>query len=161
MRSQSPPRSRSPADLSHGSSQRAGSSYTSDTLAISTEVLRLNPEFQTGWGIRRTILLALTAPSPSSPSSASEEGAPASSDVAAKQALLSADLPLTIESLKRNPKNYSVWEHRKWLLETMPEADWTAEFGMVNLYLRMDARNCMPNPRQPRRMLCHPWLVYA
>ncbi len=24
----------------------------------------------------------------------------------------------------------------------MPEADWVAEFGMVNLYLKMDARNC-------------------
>jgi len=24
----------------------------------------------------------------------------------------------------------------------MPEADWVAEFGMVNLYLKMDPRNC-------------------
>lgn len=71
------------------------------------------------------------------------------SDAATLQAYLAGDLPLTIEALKRNPKNYSVWEHRKWLLETMPDADWVAEFEMVNLYLKMDPRNCTPPASTP------------
>lgn len=73
------------------------------------------------------------------------------SDPAAKQRQLEADLHLTNLSLKQNPKNYSAWEHRKWVLVTMPDADWNMEMGMVDLYLKKDARNCeSPPPPQPR-----------
>lgn len=63
-------------------------------------------------------------------------------DDAARQHLLEADLQLTNASLKLNPKVYCVWEHRKWVLETMPDADWGFEFKMVEMYLERDARNC-------------------
>lgn len=66
----------------------------------------------------------------------------ACSDSTARQTLLESDLQLTNASLKLNPKNYSVWEHRKWVLETMPDADWGKEMKMVEAYLEMDARNC-------------------
>lgn len=62
--------------------------------------------------------------------------------VEGKQAILERDLDLTNRSLKLNPKNYSVWEHRKWVLETMPDADWSLEIKMVELYLEKDGRNC-------------------
>jgi hypothetical protein len=47
-------------------------------------------------------------------------------------------------SLQQNPKIYCVWEHRKWVLETMPDADWGWEIKMVEMYLEKDARNCTP-----------------
>ncbi|GAA5891157.1 hypothetical protein JCM8208_002520 [Rhodotorula glutinis] len=101
--------------------------YTLDALADTTRLLSLNPEFQTGWGIRRRILLkGLLVNAP---------------DDDARQQLLEADLQLTNASLKLNPKVYCVWEHRKWVLETMPDADWGFEFKMVEMYLEKDARN--------------------
>lgn len=57
--------------------------------------------------------------------------------------LLQADLQLTNEALKGNPKNYSVWEHRKWCLETMGEgADWGREMKICEAFLERDGRNC-------------------
>ncbi|GAA5840690.1 hypothetical protein JCM9279_007404 [Rhodotorula babjevae] len=101
--------------------------YTHDALADTTRLLSLNPEFQTGWGVRRRILLkGLLVNAP---------------DADARQQLLEADLQLTNASLKLNPKVYCVWEHRKWVLETMPDADWGFEFKMVEMYLEKDARN--------------------
>jgi len=61
----------------------------------------------------------------------------------ARQTILSQDLNLTNQSLKLNPKNYSVWEHRKWVLVTMTDADWSMEMKMVELYLEKDGRNCL------------------
>ncbi|GAA5840852.1 hypothetical protein JCM5353_001991 [Sporobolomyces roseus] len=101
--------------------------YTNDTLQLSTNVLALNPEFHTGWAMRRRILVHGLLPLAESNE--------------ARQTILSQDLNLTNQSLKLNPKNYSVWEHRKWVLDTMPDADWSMEMKMVELYLEKDGRN--------------------
>lgn len=69
-------------------------------------------------------------------------GAECDRDTQTQQKYLEEDLQLTNRSLKLNPKNYSVWEHRKWVLETMPDADWGMEMKMVELYLERDGRNC-------------------
>lgn len=58
------------------------------------------------------------------------------------QAILEGDLALTAKCLLRNPKEYAVWEHRKWILKTMPDPDWGYEFKMVQGLLERDARNC-------------------
>lgn len=42
----------------------------------------------------------------------------------------------------RNPKEYAVWNHRKWLLRTMPDPDWQFELKTVEGLLEKDARNC-------------------
>lgn len=42
-----------------------------------------------------------------------------------------------------NPKNYSVWEHRKWVLQEMPKANWDQEMMLVEAYLAKDGRNCV------------------
>ncbi|GAA6003834.1 hypothetical protein JCM10207_006429 [Rhodosporidiobolus poonsookiae] len=104
----------------------AAKDYTQEALDLTTKILSLNPEFQTGWGIRRRILL---------------DGLLKDADAETKQRILENDLQLTNASLKLNPKNYSVWEHRKWVLETMPDADWGVEMKMVELYLEKDGRN--------------------
>lgn len=63
-------------------------------------------------------------------------------DAEARQRRLETDLQLTNVALLRNPKNYSVWEHRKWVLNAMPAADWGAELALVDMYLQKDGRNC-------------------
>ncbi|GAA5876847.1 hypothetical protein JCM16303_006307 [Sporobolomyces ruberrimus] len=101
--------------------------YSNETLQLTTRVLGLNPEFHTGWSMRRrTLLQGLLSRTESTQE---------------KQEILERDLDLTNRSLKLNPKNYSVWEHRKWVLETMPDADWTLEIKMVEMYLEKDGRN--------------------
>ncbi|GAA6011181.1 hypothetical protein JCM11491_006748 [Sporobolomyces phaffii] len=107
--------------------QMRAQDYSDASLQLTTRVLGLNPEYHTGWSMRRTILLQ-------GPLSAADSNA-------AKQAILDHDLDLTNRSLKLNPKNYSVWEHRKWVLETMPDADWAFEIKVVEMYLEKDGRN--------------------
>lgn len=141
--------------------------YTHDALADTTRLLSLNPEFQTGWGVRRRILLkgllvnapCVLLPCRPAPSEVLDAGPeltldPLASrrDDDARQQLLEADLQLTNASLKLNPKVYCVWEHRKWVLETMPDADWGFEFKMVEMYLEKDARNCASRSSSPRSL---------
>ncbi|PRQ74295.1 hypothetical protein AAT19DRAFT_14648 [Rhodotorula toruloides] len=104
----------------------ASKEYTQEALDLTTRLLSLNPEFQTGWGIRRRILLS---------------GLLKDADAETRQRILEGDLHLTMASLQQNPKVYCVWEHRKWVLETMTDADWGWEIKMVEMYLEKDARN--------------------
>ncbi|GAA5837000.1 hypothetical protein JCM3766R1_006501 [Sporobolomyces carnicolor] len=102
--------------------------YSQDSFNLTTKVLEMNPEFHTGWSMRRTILLKNLLPS--------------SNSTEVRQTLLEQDLGLTNRSLRMNPKNYSVWEHRKWVLETMHRAaDWAFEIKMVESFLEKDGRN--------------------
>ena len=108
-------------------------------MAADTSVLELNPEHPAAWNYRRRILLALLADASVCPSAGGSDGG---RDPSMLQSRLSDDLDLTSYSLKRNPKNYAVWEHRKWLLRTMPDPDWAFELKMVEAQLEKDARNC-------------------
>ncbi|KAM0790630.1 hypothetical protein ACM66B_004492 [Microbotryomycetes sp. NB124-2] len=102
--------------------------YSKETLELSARVLLINPEYQTGWSIRRRILLDSVLPSISNEDD--------------KVALLEQDVQLTNQALQYNPKNYSVWEHRKWCLQTMgTRANWKFELKMVEVYLDKDGRN--------------------
>ncbi|SCV71501.1 BQ2448_3089 [Microbotryum intermedium] len=110
--------------------------YSQTTVHLSTKVLQLNPEYQTGWSIRRRVLLRGPLAQASVTSPALILG-----DEATQQTILEADLDLTNSALRQNPKNYSTWEHRKWVLETMPDANWVFEMKMVEAYLEKDGRN--------------------
>lgn len=59
-----------------------------------------------------------------------------------RQLILADELPLTLQALRHNPKIYSVWEHRKWVLQNLPKPQWRHELGLVNKFLEADARNC-------------------
>ncbi|TKA55772.1 hypothetical protein B0A53_02908 [Rhodotorula sp. CCFEE 5036] len=106
--------------------QRNTSDFSSDAFDLTTQILTLNPEFQTAWAFRRRILQFNLA---------------TDADAEARQHRLETDLQLTNVALLRNPKNYSVWEHRKWVLNAMPAADWGAELALVDMYLQKDGRN--------------------
>lgn len=106
--------------------RRNTSDFSSDAFDLTTQILTLNPEFQTAWAFRRRILQFNLA---------------TDADAEARQHRLETDLQLTNVALLRNPKNYSVWEHRKWVLNAMPAADWGAELALVDMYLQKDGRN--------------------
>lgn len=119
-----------------------------EALDGTTRVLQINPEFQTAWSIRRQILLNGILPSlfvrnrPRPPLREKLTLSALDRTPEIQQAKLEEDLQLTNSALRSNPKNYSVWEHRKWVLETMPDADWGMEMKMVEIYLEKDGRNC-------------------
>ena len=76
------------------------------------------------------------------------------SQAAAINTLLSNELDLTTILLKQHPKVYSIWNHRRWCLENVPDgpsesephewkmANWNKELFVVEKILDADARNC-------------------
>jgi len=80
--------------------------------------------------------------------------------------LLNADLAFTFAALKKHPKTYTIWNHRRWCLECIPDVPpsagsdvdaerwrkeaWTQEIFIVEKLLDADARNCAsPLPPLP------------
>lgn len=55
---------------------------------------------------------------------------------------LENEIKLTEQCLLNNPKSYSSWHHRYWVLERHPKPNWDQEFNLITRYLTMDDRNC-------------------
>lgn len=66
---------------------------------------------------------------------------------------LCSDLAFTTTSLKRYPKVYVIWNHRRWCLEHIPDgpdtetdgwkkSTWSQEMMIVEKMLAVDGRNC-------------------
>ncbi|PVU91841.1 hypothetical protein BB561_004191 [Smittium simulii] len=98
---------------------------TEEALVHSTGILDLNPDFNTAWNYRREILLELFK---------------LMSDNE-KQAKLEQELEFINIAIKKNIKSYWMWNHRQWILTTMPSPDWQKEAQLVDLLLHIDATN--------------------
>src|SRR5277367_3336023 len=76
-----------------------------------------------------------------------------------QNAILTDELAMTTSALKKHPKVYWIWNHRRWCLENVPDgpgedgevdangwkqANWTRELQVVERMLDADARNCEP-----------------
>lgn len=147
---------------SSSSLQKTNQAYTEEALDLTSRVLAGNPEYPSGWAFRRRILLrgilkdrlVSVYCTPLSPHRRLfmlwwlgcdliiPSLIPQYRPSAESQAILEGDLALTAKCLTRNPKEYAIWEHRKWVLKTMPDPDWGYEFKMVQALLERDARNC-------------------
>jgi len=121
--------------------RRRAKDYSDKALELTTELLRLNPEFYSIWNYRREIFLKGLFPN-SIPGEANR--------------LLQDDLTFTLGALKEHPKVYWIWTHRRWCLERIPEDDstdegsdplrwqrqtWSHELLVVEKILDRDARN--------------------
>ncbi|KAM9937372.1 hypothetical protein OXX80_003102 [Metschnikowia pulcherrima] len=101
--------------------------FTKEALQDTTVLLDLNPEFNAVWNYRRSIFNHLLA-----------------GNVLDRCEALNTDLLLAMEMMKRFPKCYWIWNHRRWCLETLDEtknADWNRELAIVSKVLMMDSRN--------------------
>ena len=78
-------------------------------------MLRVNPDVQTVWNMRREGL---------SESWSAEE-----------------ELALSAEGIRKNPKSYGAWHHRVWVLGQRAEVDLHHELELCGQLLRQDARN--------------------
>lgn len=61
-------------------------------------------------------------------------------NVLTKAALAPSELKLTIVALEKNPKSYSAWHHRGWVV-TFCDVSLQSEIELCNLYLSKDLRN--------------------
>lgn len=103
-------------------------------LKISEEILSNNGDIQTLWNLRKNTLEHVEKEK--------------SEDEMIK--LLSNEMTLTDVALKKNPKSYSCWHHRRWCLlkaealklnTKLAQLTFENEMKLCNVYLDLDARN--------------------
>ncbi|KAF5282729.1 hypothetical protein FQR65_LT02726 [Abscondita terminalis] len=108
---------------------RKPDTYDPESFAICSQLLVVNPDIYTLWNYRKeVVLIEIIA------NSNTEETEKLSS-------FLENEMRLTEQCLLANPKSYSSWHHRYWILEHHPEANWKKEFDLCTKYLLMDDRN--------------------
>lgn len=107
-----------------------------DTFQLTTQLLRLNPEYYTIWNNRRHCLFAY--------------GVKADQDQRSHDTLaIRSELEFTIPLLIEFPKCYWIWHHRLWTLQqaikrldkTTACTIWKEELGLVSKMLTKDQRN--------------------
>ncbi|XP_033626291.1 geranylgeranyl transferase type-2 subunit alpha-like [Asterias rubens] len=105
--------------------KRKNGEFDEEALEFTNQLLSANPDYYSLWNYRREIFLELTKTSPSE-------------DL---QSRYSKELSFLESCLMVNPKSYGAWHHRCWVMEHMPEPDWSREVSLCNKYLEYDERN--------------------
>ncbi|XP_072755996.1 geranylgeranyl transferase type-2 subunit alpha [Anoplolepis gracilipes] len=97
--------------------------WDDELLLITKRMLLNNSDIYTLWNIRREVFQNNKW-----------------SDEDYKQ-LLENEMSLTENCLRENPKSYSVWHQRCWVMEQMSDPDWKKELSLCAKCLNIDERN--------------------
>lgn len=100
--------------------------WDDDLLAVTERILSVNPDYYSVWNFRKRFILQTTK---------------SMDDNKVIHGMYAKDIHFTTACLKRQPKSYWVWHHRKWCLQNMPEPTWEHELKLLDKMLDMDARN--------------------
>jgi len=111
----------------------------SETKELIGKMLRSNPDFYTLWNYRREVLQSQCAAA-GLPLAEALAQRGASKVEGAGDLLVQAELSLTADCIKKNPKSYGAWFHRQWMI-TYFEFDPKAELDLCALLLNADQRN--------------------
>ena len=98
--------------------------YDQETLAVNESLLSVNPEFYTLWAYRKKFIERVL-----------------SQDADENCKISEVELRLVEKALKRNPKSYVAWHHRKWVV-VKGFVDLKNELALCNQFLALDSRNC-------------------
>jgi len=105
--------------------KRKNKVYDEEAFNLTTKILSFNVEYYTLWNFRRKILLhqfeTLTP----------EE----------KEKKFENELEFQEKCVRKKPKSYWAWNHRRWILENMEKPNWKRELLLVNGMLNLDTRN--------------------
>lgn len=103
--------------------KRAAREYDELGNQISSKLITLNPDFYSLWNYRKEWLNHTIQSTPDK-----------------KSDLLAADLELSQQGLMKNPKCYSAWHHRLWVID-QGCTDLSTEIKLCDKMLHLDARN--------------------
>ncbi len=140
--------------------QVAAREYTAEALALTSKILKRNPEYYTVWNDRRRILsLGLFVDDDDNNNKTSNNTTDTDKSIStfttpAKSTdtclhLIRSDLTFLVPLLREFPKCYWIWNYRLWLLEQstvlLPRAVarglWQEELGLAGKMLAHDCRN--------------------
>ncbi|KAI9307280.1 hypothetical protein BJ944DRAFT_197913 [Cunninghamella echinulata] len=140
-------------------------SFDKETLLLTTQILRMNPDFYSVWNWRRLVLKngillhkISTKTATIANTDSTEEVSTSTEETTAipttitdendnddienkNQEVYKQELDLFMQLIRINPKSYWLWNHRVWCLENMPKPDWNGELYLVNKMLTLDSRN--------------------
>ncbi|KAL6256028.1 hypothetical protein P5V15_013263 [Pogonomyrmex californicus] len=111
------------ADIAIVFQKRKDKIWDDELLLVTKRILLSNSDIYTLWNIRREVF---------------ENNKWSEEDY--KQ-LLENEMNLTEQCLRENPKSYSVWHQRCWVMERMSEPDWKKELSLCAKCLNIDERN--------------------
>ncbi|KAF4036878.1 Protein prenyltransferase alpha subunit repeat-containing protein [Phytophthora infestans] len=100
--------------------------YEPSVLPLTSHLLLLNPEFHVVWSYRRQAIDALAQK--------------AENPEAEMLTMAKTELKLTLDALQRNPKSYSAWFQRQWIIDR-GLGDLKMEIGLCDKLLNLDERN--------------------
>lgn len=119
----------------------AAKSYLDKQIALSAKLCELNPEAATSWNYRKRATLA----------NHNSESTPIGELPAdLRVSVAEAELTVSEAALKRNPKSYCAWYHRRWVLDTWIGKDFAVkpfdavlerECTLTEQFLSLDPRN--------------------
>ncbi|KAG5327438.1 PGTA transferase, partial [Pseudoatta argentina] len=104
--------------------KRKDKKWDDELLSVTKRMLLNNSDIYTLWNIRREFF----------------ENNDEWNEEDYKQ-LLENEISLTEQCLRDNPKSYSVWHQRCWVMERMSEPDWKKELSLCAKCLNIDERN--------------------
>ncbi|KAF1756821.1 hypothetical protein GCK72_013275 [Caenorhabditis remanei] len=115
--------------------------YDDELLSLTQGVLEKNADIYTFWNIRRT-----TIEQRIEANDKIQKDSEASDEEKTKSAqkienLLAGELFLSYECIKSNPKSYSAWYQRAWVLQRQTSPDYAKELALCEKALQMDCRN--------------------
>ncbi|CAI5449138.1 unnamed protein product [Caenorhabditis angaria] len=121
--------------------KRKNDEYDDEILSLTQQVLERNADIYTFWNIRRTAIEKRIEQN----SKIQENSEIAEEEKANSQRvldnLLNGELFLSYECIKGNPKSYSAWFQRAWVLERQKTPDFEKELVLCEKALKLDCRN--------------------
>jgi len=105
--------------------KRKNKIYDSEAFNITTKILSYNVEYYTLWNFRRKILLNKFK----------------TLNLEEKEKIFENELEFQEKCVRKKPKSYWAWNHRRWILENMEKPNWKRELLLVNGMLNLDTRN--------------------
>uniref|UniRef100_A0A914DI45 Geranylgeranyl transferase type-2 subunit alpha n=1 Tax=Acrobeloides nanus TaxID=290746 RepID=A0A914DI45_9BILA len=112
--------------------KRSRGELDEEILRITSEVLEKNPDIYTFWNIRRNALISIIQRAEDETDEDYEKR---------HNELMKNELGLTRKALMANPKSYSAWFQRFWVLEREISPDLKQELELCKTALAVDCRN--------------------
>ncbi|KJH45962.1 selenide, water dikinase [Dictyocaulus viviparus] len=111
--------------------KRAKGELDDEILSLTQKLLEKNPDVYTFWNIRREAISEKMVEIPKLHDENSSRQV---------ENLLEAELFLTALCLEENPKSYSAWFHRGWVLQQQKHPDIKRELALCDKALKLDCR---------------------